>query len=85
MKPQDKPAPRPIAEIAEDIRLAWPKPYFGAVPYLGAMLRLGSIHDTYGEDSAKSIVLYFLSNATTFRGEDARRLKAELKALAGVK
>ena len=27
------------------------------------------------------IVRYFLSNATTWRGEDARRIKAELKAL----
>lgn len=33
----------------------------------------------------RSIVLYFLSNATTWRGDDARRIKAELKKLAGVK
>jgi hypothetical protein len=31
------------------------------------------------------MVLYFLANATTWRGEDAKRIKAELKKLAGVK
>jgi hypothetical protein len=34
------------------------------------------------KDSAESIVAYFLSNAATWRGADARRIKAELKALA---
>ena len=43
---------------------------------------LDSINDTYGYDDAKSVVLYFLSNATTWRGDDARRIKAELKSLA---
>ncbi len=70
---------RPIAWIAEDIRKAWPKPYFGAVPYLRAMLSLSDVKDDYGADSGRSIVLYFLANAKTFRGDDARRLKAELK------
>jgi hypothetical protein len=73
--------PRPISEIARDIRRAWPKPYFGAVPYLDAMASLNKITDNYYEDSAKSIVLYFLANASTFRGEQAKALKAELKAL----
>ena len=31
-------------------------------------------------DSAESTVIYFLANASTFKGEDARRLKSELKA-----
>jgi len=71
--------PRPIHAIAADIRKAWPKPYFGAVPYLDAMQSLDTIHDAYGADSARKIVLYFLSNAATFRGDAARALKAELK------
>jgi hypothetical protein len=70
---------RPICVIANDIQRRWRQPYFGAVPYLGAMLSLDGIKDNYGYDSARSIVLYFLSNATTWRGDDARRLKAELK------
>ena len=72
---------RPLYEIAADIERAWPKVNFGARPYLDAMHSLNSIDDNYGLDSARSIVLYFLSNASTFRGEDAKRLKAELKAL----
>ncbi len=72
---------RPLYEIARDIRADWKNVYFGAVPYLSAMSQLSSIADTYGCDSAKSIVLYFLSNATSWRGENARIIKLELKAL----
>ncbi len=46
------------------------------------MFSLNSIDDAYGMDSGRSVVAYFLSNARSFRGDDARRLKAELKALA---
>lgn len=72
---------RPLYDIAYDIKRDWKKPYFGAVPYLDAMLQLESINDKFYEDSAKSIVLYFLSNASTWRGETAKRVKAELKAM----
>ena len=72
-------APRPIHQIAMDISLKWDKVYFGAVPYLQAMHSIQNIDDMYGLDKARSVVVYFLSNATTFRGEDARRLKAELR------
>lgn len=78
---QPKLSPRPINVIARDIRNNWPKPYFGAVPYLNAMRSLDQITDKYGEDSGESIVLYFLSNAATFKGPQARELKAELKAI----
>lgn len=70
---------RPLSEIAREINRVWPKPYFGAVPYIGAMASLGSIRDNYGLDSGQSIVAYFLGNAHTWRGADARRIKAELK------
>lgn len=73
---------RPLHEIADEIRRDWTRPYFGAVPYLEALRHLGSINDSYGYDDARSIVAYFLSNATTWRGETARRVKAELRALA---
>ena len=73
--------PRSLFTIARDIRLHWSKPYFGFVPYLRAMHDLETIDDSYGCDNGKSIVLYFLSNATTWRGPDARRIKAELKAM----
>jgi hypothetical protein len=73
--------PRPIYIIAIDIIADWKKPYFGAVPYLSAMTKLQQVTDMYGEDSAKSIINYFLSNATTWRGEVARRVKKELKEM----
>jgi hypothetical protein len=44
------------------------------------MRSLYSINDKYVYDSGKSVVLYFLANASTFRGEAAKALKAELKA-----
>lgn len=73
--------PRPIFEIAREIKQEWPNPYYGAIPYLAAMHQIMTIEDDYYSDTARSVVLYFLSNAKTWRGETARRLKAELKAL----
>lgn len=75
--------PRPLHEIAHEIREDWAKPYFGAVPYLEALAELSDIGERYYLDSASSVVRYFLSNATTWRGETARRIKAELKAMLG--
>ncbi len=72
---------RALKAIAADITDNWPKVYFGAVPYLDAMKALTSIDDRYYEDSARSVVRYFLANAGTWRGDDARRIKAELKAM----
>ena len=76
---------RPIYAVACEIAADWKKPYFGAVPYLDAMKSIGTIDEMYGADTAKSVVLYFLSNAATYRGDTARRLKTELKRMAGVK
>jgi hypothetical protein len=72
---------RPLHTIAAEIRDDWTKVYFGAVPYLNAMFSLTTLQDTFGYDTAQSVVLYFLSNATTWRGPVARRVKAELKAM----
>lgn len=72
---------RSLYQVAQEIRATWPRPYYAAVPYLEAMASLDKVSDQYGMDSGKSIVLYFLGNATTWRGEDARRIKAELKAM----
>ena len=72
---------RPIYQIATEIRKDWKPVYFGAAPYLDAMCSLREITDEYGHDSARSIVLYFLSNAATWRGPIARELKKELNDL----
>jgi hypothetical protein len=70
---------RKLSEIAREIKTDWKKVYFGAVPYLQAMSIMQSINEEFGMDSGKSIVLYFLSNATSWRGEVAKRVKKELK------
>ena len=72
---------RPISTIAREIRRDWVKPYFGAVPYLDAMGSLTTMQDTYYYDDAASVVRYFLANASTWKGDTARRVKAELKSM----
>ncbi|NGX08711.1 hypothetical protein [Mycobacteroides franklinii] len=74
---------RPLRVIAEEIKKDWTKPYFGAVPYLDAMAALGDIDERYGCDSAESIVLHFLANSGTWRGQVARRIKKELTEILG--
>lgn len=77
---------RPLYEIAKEIRKDWgAKINFAARPYLDAMATLTSVSDNYGWDSGDMIVRYFLSNASTWRGETAKRIKAELKAMVGLK
>jgi len=84
--------PRMLHQIARDIRRDWckvdkrtgysvPNVWFGAVPYLDAMGTLQSVDDSYGADSARSIVAYFLANASTWRGPMAKQVKAELNAM----
>lgn len=73
---------RPLYEIAREIRKDWKNisPY--AAPYLSAMATLESIEDNYIYDSGRSIVAYFLANAGSWRGETAKRIKAELRAMS---
>jgi hypothetical protein len=68
----------PLYQLAAVIRRDWQKVYFGAVPYLDALDTLNHISDYYGADPGSQIVAYFLSNATTWRGETAKRVKKEL-------
>jgi type II secretory pathway component PulK len=76
---------RPLKEIAEDIRADWINVNYAASPYLAAMFQLNSIHDYFYEDTAASVVRYFLSNATGWRGQKAREIKQELRdAVKGV-
>jgi hypothetical protein len=72
---------RPLETIARDIRADWKNVNFAAKPYLAAMHSLGSVNDTFGYDDGRSIILYFLSNASTWRGPTAKAIKAELKAM----
>jgi hypothetical protein len=77
---------RPLHVIADDIHDHWERPFLAgpehpARPYILAMYRLNTMDDMYGHDDAVDIVMRFLSNATGWRGEDARRIKAELKSM----
>lgn len=72
---------RSLREIAKDIYNTWQPVNYAARPYVDAMLYLDTMSSTFGHDDAKGIVLRFLSNASTWRGADARRIKAELKSI----
>jgi len=71
--------PRRLHEIAADIAEDWEKPIYSAVPYLDAMREMSTMQDSYGADSAESVVLYFLTNAGRWRGPVAKAIKTELR------
>ena len=71
-----------LADIAALIRCDWHNMSPYAAPYVDAMSCLNSIDDTYITESANSVVLYFLANAGTWRGDTARAVKAYLKKIA---
>lgn len=73
---------RPLYEIAADIRRDWKNVNYAAKPYLEAMAALRTIDNKYYFDDAKSVVLYFLANAGTWRGDVAKRIKKELKEMS---
>jgi len=70
-----------LYEIASEIRKDWKPVNYAAKPYLEAMETLDKISDSYGMDSGNSIVAYFLSNASSWRGDKAREVKKELNAM----
>lgn len=73
---------RLISDIAREIEADWgSKVHYTAAPYLNAMFFLDNVSSAYYHDDAKGIILRFLSNSNTWRGETARRIKAELKAM----
>ena len=76
-----KTAVRPLYEIASEISKDWKPVNYAAKPYLDAMYSLDKITDNYIMDSGKSIVAYFLSNASSWRGDNAKRIKAELNKM----
>lgn len=79
------PEHRPLYLIAREIRADWSTRgkgvNYAAKPYLDAMLELDQITDRYIMDSARDIVLRFLGNASSWRGDKAREIKAELRKI----
>lgn len=74
-----------ISTIAREISRDWKNVNYAAKPYLNAMRSLDSANESFGYDSAKSIVSYFLANASGYRGDTAKAHKAALKAIVGIK
>lgn len=81
---------RPLYEIASDIIDDLRAQYAGkpdprwwayASPYVLPMLELDRITDNYYYDSADSVVMYALANLQQWKGDNARKIKAELKAM----
>ena len=79
---------RPLNQIAASILTAWGptcrntltnRPYqtFN-LPYVDAMLTLRTIKESFGLDDGEDIVIRFLHNAASWRGDTARSIKAEL-------
>jgi hypothetical protein len=72
---------RPLYLIAEEIKANWLNLSPHALPYVEAMAQLNTIKDQYYADTAYGVVSYFLANAGGWRGDTARKIKAELKSL----
>ena len=74
-------ADRPLWMIAKDIRQDWKNVNFAAKTYLQAMGALSALSVMYGCDDGHGIGTYVLANASGWRGDVARRIKAELKQM----
>lgn len=72
-----------LNDIGKCILSEWKGINYAARPYAEAMRDMQNGH--YGLDDAKGIILYFLANASTWRGPLARAVKAELKRRCGTK
>ena len=70
-----------ISEIAYAIEKDWKNISIYAKDYLNAMKQIRSIDESFYADSAKSVVMYFLANASSYRGESARVYKDLLKKM----
>lgn len=70
-----------ISDLAVEIKKDWVNMSPAAKPYVEAMMSLVDKNSKYGADDGDTLVLYFLSNASTWRGETARRIKSELKRI----
>jgi hypothetical protein len=73
---------RPLAEIAGEIRTDWDEGMNeAAVPYVEARSKLRFPNQCYGAETGAAMIRGFLNNARAWRGDTARRTKAELRAI----
>ena len=76
---------RRLKEIAAEIRADWrPRINGAAEPYVSVMSELSDCRERYGMETGFDMVRGFLMNAQTWRGEVARKLKLELRAMLKV-
>lgn len=82
---------RTFSEIAQEVLNLWKAKYGKdlpwslrcALPYLEAMLDCNTTDKNarYYVETVESVVLYFQANITNWRGDNAKRIKAELKEM----
>ena len=82
---------RTFSDIAAEVLNLWKAKYGKdlpwslkcALPYLQAMTECDTTDKNaqYYAETVESVVIYFLANVTSWRGEDAKRIKAELKEM----
>jgi hypothetical protein len=73
---------RPLNLIAAEIKRDWVTRLNGAAtPYVEAMSELHDVRDRWALETGADAVRGFLNNAQTWRGEVARRVKSELRAI----
>lgn len=82
---------RTFSDIAAEVLNLWKTKYGKnlpwslkcALPYLQAMLECDTTDKNarYYAETVESVVIYFLANITNWRGDDAKRIKAELKSM----
>ena len=72
--------PRPIWRIAQEINKSWKTVEYSARPFLEAMRLMERIHDNVDDVPGPAVVKGFLDHARNWRGNDAQRIKAELRS-----
>ena len=72
---------RPLSQIAAEMNADWTALHGAAQPYMDAMSELEFAADRCGVETGSDIIQGFLNNAQTWRGEVARRVKEELRAI----
>jgi hypothetical protein len=65
--------------VIRDHRETGQKVNFALKPWLDALGSISEITDSYGAESGRTVIAYFLSNASQYKGATAKAVKAELK------
>lgn len=72
---------RALHEIMADVRQDWRNVSPYAEPYVRALGTLNEPNDYYLLERGDELIRRFLANASGWRGERARAIKAELKSM----